>query len=447
MVVNGKKVKTKALIVFILIFLLFIIISFSVFIAFRKSNNTYSLYENHNNYVFDAKYKKTGVKELDNKVVESILHEKTSFVSFVKNSNSNSSKYELNITCKVKKYNNIFFASIYVNRYSPNSVDSYKKINLVYNKKSKKFTTIKNYLKDENSLQKLSLLSLHLLNKYAEDHSFKFSSTDVKEMVKDDEKHFSDFYFDKDGMTIIFNLHQVSSNNIPITIPWSKASEVIKDKYTSITPIERNSRDISNFDKEKLIAFTFDDGPSSTYTKLLLDNLDKYDARVTFFVLGSRVSSNKEVIKRAYTLGNDIGSHTYSHKYLPDLSNDEIIKEIEGTNKEIKDVIGVEPVYIRPPYGSTNTSIKNKTIMHTICWNVDSLDWKTKDRKKIKKVIVNNATDGSIVLLHDIYKESVYGALLAMEELKKQGYNFVTISEMALLKNVVLDYDKNYYGF
>ena len=85
--------------------------------------------------------------------------------------------------------------------------------------------------------------------------------------------------------------------------------------------------------------------------------------------------------------------------------------------------------------------------MHIICWNVDSLDWQTKDRKKIKKEILKHAGDGDIVLLHDIYKESVKGALLAMEELQKKGYSFVTITELAELKNVSLKYDKTYYGF
>ena len=79
--------------------------------------------------------------------------------------------------------------------------------------------------------------------------------------------------------------------------------------------------------------------------------------------------------------------------------------------------------------------------------DLDSLDWRTKNRNKIKKEIVKHAGDGDIVLLHDIYKESVYGALLAMKELKEKGYSFVTITEMAELKNVVLGYDKTYYGF
>ena len=85
--------------------------------------------------------------------------------------------------------------------------------------------------------------------------------------------------------------------------------------------------------------------------------------------------------------------------------------------------------------------------MKTILWNVDSLDWKLKNRNKIKDEIVKHAKNGNIILVHDIYEESVYGALMAMEELKKDGYNFVTISEMAYLKNIELNTEKTYFGF
>ena len=86
-------------------------------------------------------------------------------------------------------------------------------------------------------------------------------------------------------------------------------------------------------------------------------------------------------------------------------------------------------------------------MMHTICWDVDSEDWRLKDRQKIKDMILKNAHDGAVILLHDIYEESVMGALLAIKELKKEGYEFVTLTEMLELKEKSLDYDTTYYGF
>lgn len=204
-------------------------------------------------------------------------------------------------------------------------------------------------------------------------------------------------------------------------------------------------RDINKFKDKKLIAFTFDDGPSSVGTNKLLDNLNKYNARVTFFVVGNRVQSYKDTLKRAYDMGNLIGSHTYNHKNLLELNNNEITSEITNTNKVIKEITNSNTLYIRPPYGNTNQNIKKIGNMYTILWDLDTEDWKYKDKNIIAQYIVDNAHDGAIVLLHDLYETSVDGALLAMEELEKMGYAFVTIEEMATLKGITLDKTKSYF--
>ena len=85
--------------------------------------------------------------------------------------------------------------------------------------------------------------------------------------------------------------------------------------------------------------------------------------------------------------------------------------------------------------------------MHIIEWDIDTLDWKYKDKDKIANEIITNAHDGAIVLLHDIYKSSVEGALQAMAQLKEEGYVFVTILEMAELKGITLDYETSYFYF
>ena len=161
--------------------------------------------------------------------------------------------------------------------------------------------------------------------------------------------------------------------------------------------------------------------------------------------MGNRVNDYKDTLKRAYNMGNLIGSHTYSHKNLPTISDYEIINEIKKTNNNIKDIIGENTLYLRPPYGNTNNNIKELSNMYTIMWDLDTEDWKYKDKDRIAKYIIDNAHDGGIVLLHDLYETSVDGALLAMEELSKEEYAFVTIEEMAKLKNINLDKKKSYY--
>lgn len=219
------------------------------------------------------------------------------------------------------------------------------------------------------------------------------------------------------------------------------------DYTTNNQPINNFERDINKFKNKKLIAFTFDDGPNSKTTNKLLDNLDKYNARVTFFVVGDRVKTYEDTLKRAYDMGNLIGSHTYNHKTLFELNNNQIVDEIEKTNNVIKEVTGSDTLYLRPPYGNTNKNIKNLANMYNILWDLDTEDWKYKDKNKIAKYIIDNAHDGGIILLHDLYETSIDGALLAMEELSKNGYAFVTIEEMATLKGITLNKASSYFNF
>ena len=122
-------------------------------------------------------------------------------------------------------------------------------------------------------------------------------------------------------------------------------------------------------------------------------------------------------------------------------------KEIEKTNEAIYNVIGTKPTIIRVPYGNINKKIRSISNMNHILWNVDTLDWKYKNSNRVYKEIIKHAEDGNIILLHDIFKTSVNGVLKAIDELKKQGYEFVTIDEMVYLKNIKLDKSKTYFNF
>ena len=142
---------------------------------------------------------------------------------------------------------------------------------------------------------------------------------------------------------------------------------------------------------------------------------------------------------------NDEISISYNNSNLLKLDNYSVMDEIKKTNEAIKNITGSETIYLRPPYGNINSDIKNISNMYTILWDLDTEDWKYKDKDRIADYIVSNAHDGAIVLLHDLYETSVDGALLAMERLEKEGYAFVTIDEMIKIKDIQLDINKNYY--
>lgn len=255
------------------------------------------------------------------------------------------------------------------------------------------------------------------------------------------------FILNQDGLVIKYNfLNKIKE----IKIDYEQINKYLKDEYKldillapKIIPYKR---DLNKYKGKKLIALTFDDGPSNNTLKLL-DELNKRDVKATFFVLGSRVGNFEDVIIKAYQDGHQIGSHTFSHKNLFYLTEEEIKNEIEKTNNAIYNVIGVRPTIIRVPYGNINSKIRSISDMNHILWNVDTLDWKYKNTNKVYKIIISKATDGDIILLHDIFKTSVNGVLKAIDELKKQGFEFVTIDEMVYLKGIKLDKSKTYFNF
>lgn len=257
----------------------------------------------------------------------------------------------------------------------------------------------------------------------------------------------NNFILSKSGLVIKYNyLNKIKEYKIN----YDEIETYLKEEYKMddivipvLTPTKRN---LNKYKNKKLIALTFDDGPSNN-TKYFIKELQKRDALVTFFVVGNRVKKYEDVLKEAYLMGNQIGSHTYSHKNLLYLNEEEITKEIEKTNEAIYNVIGTKPTIIRVPYGNINKKIRSISNMNHILWNVDTLDWKYKNSNRVYKEIIKHAEDGNIILLHDIFKTSVNGVLKAIDELKKKGYEFVTIDEMVYLKNIKLDKSKTYFNF
>ena len=198
----------------------------------------------------------------------------------------------------------------------------------------------------------------------------------------------------------------------------------------------------------KIIALTFDDGPSLYYTPEILDLLEKYNARATFFVNGYQLTAEKSAsLRRAIALGCEIGNHTENHANLTKLSAREIYEEIQATNDAVKTLCGYEMTLLRPPGGNINLSVMNAMYdaglrMHTIMWNNDSMDWSfngnyvsgeiTREEaiQQTYDMIMGYPLDGAIVLMHDIKGITPDVLELLLQKLTAEGYTFVTVSEM-----------------
>lgn len=199
---------------------------------------------------------------------------------------------------------------------------------------------------------------------------------------------------------------------------------------------EEDNYDILNYTKsDKLVAFTFDDGPSYNTIKIV-NTLVKYDSKATFFLVGNQIEKYDKTMDVLVKNGMDIGNHTYSHKELTKLRDKEILKEIDLTNEVIYNKTGIKPMFLRPSYGAMNKRIKKLSTMPIIVWNIDTLDWKYHNSNKIKDKILKYVSDGDIILMHDTYVATLNAVEMVIPELKKQGYKIVSVSELFKYKGV-----------
>ncbi|NLB61961.1 MAG: polysaccharide deacetylase family protein [Clostridiales bacterium] len=187
-----------------------------------------------------------------------------------------------------------------------------------------------------------------------------------------------------------------------------------------------------------IIALTFDDGPAPSTTRIL-DILEGYGVRATFFIVGDMACRNSAIVERAYAMGCEIGNHTQTHKVaLKGISATEVRKEITPVDEFMLSLIGERPKYIRPPWGSFDETALDAFERPVILWSVDTRDWDTRDSQKIVQHIKDNVFDGAILLMHDLYPETANAVGEIVPWLIEQGYQLVTIGELFEARGIEL---------
>lgn len=186
------------------------------------------------------------------------------------------------------------------------------------------------------------------------------------------------------------------------------------------------------------VALTFDDGPGE-YTHAILDLLERYHVKATFFMIGTEVEKYADAVKREHDIGMEQGNHSWDHKTLTHLTPPDIAKEITSTNDVIRSITGQNPTVFRPPGGGTNATVQATSQgMPLILWNIDTVDWETRDAQNTYNIVMNEVGDGDIILMHEIYDSSYDAACMIIPDLLRRGYQLVTVSELAKLKGVDL---------
>ena len=190
--------------------------------------------------------------------------------------------------------------------------------------------------------------------------------------------------------------------------------------------------------EKKLIAFSFDDGPSRKNTEKILKALDKNNARATFFMLGQNAKYYPDLVKKVEESGNEVAGHSWNHPLLTKLGKKGVKKQMSQMNEAIASVTGSDVGLLRPPYGSINRTVKNTVKDPLILWSIDTLDWKTLNADKTADAILKQAKDGDIILMHDIHAPTAEAVKKELPKLEKKGFQVCTVSELLEARNITL---------
>ena len=189
--------------------------------------------------------------------------------------------------------------------------------------------------------------------------------------------------------------------------------------------------------KYNRIAITFDDGPHPVYTRKILDILEKYHIKATFFIIGENARYYKDTLMEIVEKGHELGNHTFSHAIIKNKNVSDIIAEIEDCRNAIYDICGENTVLFRPPGGiMAEVSSDDGEVFENydvILWSIDTMDWAHHEPEKIAEYVINNTKSGDIILMHDyIGKDSPTPEALEIiiPALIKKGYEFVTVGEL-----------------
>ncbi|MBQ2823262.1 MAG: polysaccharide deacetylase family protein [Oscillospiraceae bacterium] len=213
--------------------------------------------------------------------------------------------------------------------------------------------------------------------------------------------------------------------------------KVTTQTETTTAAVSETTADTRVYDK--ICALTFDDGPNTDTTPLVLDKLEKHGVTASFFLVGNNINdTTAEVVKRAYDMGCEIHNHSKTHSAMPDMDKNDIIAEIDFTNKKIEEITGTAPAFFRPPYIAVNNAMFECIDLPFIS-GYGANDWEATvlaDERAEK--IITQAKDGAIFLLHDMSGNimTVEALDTIIPTLKDQGYEFVTMTELFRRKGI-----------
>lgn len=243
-----------------------------------------------------------------------------------------------------------------------------------------------------------------------------------------------------EGVQVYFsahNLFQEDQSPVVMTLGLDQIAAWMKAYYKQQPQIDP---------AKPMVALTFDDGPYPEVTNRILNCLETYQSRATFYVVGNRVERFADTIRRASDLGCQIGNHSFDHSNLTKIDLSAAQWQVSHTNGLIAAITGQQVFSLRPPYGAHNADVDASAGGSVSMWSVDSLDWKSKDAGQVIQMITSNVKDGDIVLMHDLYHSTADAAEWLIPNLIEQGYQLVTVDELIQSRRGEIVHGRSYYS-
>lgn len=383
-------------------------------------------------------YPITDFVKLNDQIKQYIENAKQQYITAVRLQNNidKSVPSNLNINLNIYKYKENYYSLVFTKQESINGQFTDESFNTIFfNQDSGEVINSKAlFNKNVSNLEKLSK---YVYQKMLEPEGYK-ENINLSQWKKVSYPYW--IYYDRfaivnETFILYYNKGEFANEKIgspTISIPLSFLNPILAPEFQSKTKADKTITSPSKGEKvnSKRVALTFDDGPNNTTTLQILKTLDKYEAKATFFMVGTQAKSNPSIVKEVWARGHEIGNHSWNHVNLTKQSSKNIQWQYDTTNNVIFNLIGQYPTVFRPPYGAKNKQVTELIDVPVVLWTIDTLDWKYKDSSKLLPNIQNNIKNNAIILMHDIHQSTANGLDSVLSYLQQEGYECVTVSEL-----------------
>ncbi|MBE1554439.1 polysaccharide deacetylase family protein [Sporosarcina limicola] len=429
-------------------------------IVTETSNDTY--------FPFAIQYPQSLHNPFNDEIAGYIKNAKQSYLAAMEESKRQNSKHkgELNISFETLSHHSGNYSFVLIDGRFVGGANGTTEIRSFHlNPKTGHSATIEDVLgNDLKSLEKISTLVREHLHNDSELKDYLFTE-DVAVKTAPIWKNFSNFALTDESIIFYFDEYELAAGAVGPTIvpiPIIDVNELLasefkmkrigkdattkedkqKDSETGeneeTTPPDETNSPTDQDDKDngqtesvgKKVALTFDDGPDPKVTMQILATLEKYEAKATFFMLGSRVEFYPQIAKNVQEAGHELANHSWNHPDLTKQGVEKIRSEINDTSAIIEKVTGAKVTGFRPPYGAVNKTVRAQSNLNIVLWDVDTLDWKHRNPVKLLQNVKAQTRNGSIILMHDIHQSTADGLDAVLAYLHGEGYSFVTVAEL-----------------